>query len=216
MERAVGKKLSEMTLKELWRLFPIRLTSHKPYWGDWYTEEVQSLKRILPAEARYHHIGSTAINGIMAKPIIDVLIEVDSVELLEKAANILVENDYIIMARSITRISLNKGYTENGFAEKVFHLHIRLTGDTDEIYFRDYLNAHPDIAKAYERLKLRLWKEYEHDRDGYTNAKTDFVTEYTRLAKLKLNRRYFTFSRFVHPRRFPSRIDNNRDKAYNS
>lgn len=81
------------------------------------------------------------------------------------------------------RISLNKGYTENGFAEKVFHIHIVSDGDTDEIYFRDYLNAHPDVAKQYEKLKLALWEEYEHDRDAYTRAKTEFVKKYTALAK---------------------------------
>lgn len=177
------KKLAEMTLQELWQLFPIRLTSHKPYWTDWYTAEVQSLKRLLPSDAKYYHIGSTAIDGIMAKPIIDIIIEVHSAEQLQEATNILVKKDYIVMSQSITRISLNKGYTENGFADKVFHLHIRLTGDIDEIFFRDYLNVHRDIAKEYEQLKLRLWKEYEYDRDGYTNAKTDFVKKYTNLAK---------------------------------
>ena len=180
------KKLSEMTLEELWQLFPIRLTPHNPLWAEWYKEEVQLLKKILPKEIKYYHIGSTAVNGIMAKPIIDILIEVNSIGLLEKAADILAENGYILMSQSKNRKSLNKGYTENGFAEKVFHLHLRLNGDIDEIFFRDYLNAHPEIAKEYEKLKLSLWKEYEPDRDGYTNAKTDFVTKYTSLAKLDL------------------------------
>lgn len=56
-------------------------------------------------------------------------------------------------------------------------------GDCDEIYFRDYLAAHPEVAKAYERLKLQLWKEYAFDRDGYTNAKTAFIAKYTAEAK---------------------------------
>ena len=87
------------------------------------------------------------------------------------------------MSASENRISLNKGYTPNGFAKKVFHLHLRLEDDADEIYFRDYLNSHPDVAKEYEELKLQLWKEYEHNRDAYTNAKTQFVKKYTNLAK---------------------------------
>ena len=177
------KKLAEMTLEELWQLFPIFLTEHKNCWSEQYAEEVAQLKSILQAGATYHHVGSTAVNGIMAKPIIDILIVVNSVGEMKQAANALQENGYIIMSTSDSRISLNKGYTEEGFAEKVFHLHIRLNGDTDEIFFRDYLNAHPDIAKAYEQLKLRLWKEYEHDRDGYTEAKTEFVKKYTEIAK---------------------------------
>ena len=82
-------------------------------------------------------------------------------------------------------MSFNKGYMEEGFADKVYHLHLRYAGDNDEIYFRDYLNAHPEVAKEYETLKLGLWKRFEHDRDGYTAAKSEFVTKYTELAKQK-------------------------------
>ncbi len=179
----MSKKLSDMTLEELWRLFPIVLTEHKPSWADYYDEEVKILKRLLPSDIEYYHIGSTAINGIMAKPIIDIILAVDSSEEIERAARILQENNYIVMSNSATRISLNKGYTENGYREKVFHLHIRSKNDIDEVFFRDYMNAHPDIAQEYEKLKLNLWKKYEHDRDAYTVAKTDFVNKYTSLAK---------------------------------
>ena len=71
------------------------------------------------------------------------------------------------------------------FAEKVYHIHLRLKGDIDEVYFKNYLIDNPDIAKEYEELKIRLWKKYEFDRDTYTNAKTEFVQKYTKLAKLK-------------------------------
>lgn len=98
----------------------------------------------------------------------------------------MIKNGYICMSESDKRISLNKGYTEKGFAERVFHIHLRLLNDKDEIYFRDYLNEHMEIAKAYENLKLNLWKEYEHDRDRYTAEKTEFVNKYTRLAKESL------------------------------
>ena len=182
----MSKKLSEMTLEELWQLFPIFLTEHKPYWKDWCNEEVQLLKSILPSDTVYHHIGSTAVNGIFAKPIIDILIVVNSPYQLKQSARLLQKRGYIIMSTSENRISLNKGYTENGFAEKVFHLHIRLQDDTDEIYFRDYLNAHPTVAKEYEHLKLEMCKIYKHNRDAYTNAKTDFVKKYTDLAKQTL------------------------------
>ena len=80
-------------------------------------------------------------------------------------------------------MSFNKGYTEAGFAKKVFHLHLRYQGDHDELYFRDYLREHPEVAKDYEGLKLALWKAYEHNRDAYTDAKTDFIRKYTQQAK---------------------------------
>lgn len=178
-------KLSDMSLEELWKLFPISLTEHKSYWANWYQEEVALLKSIVPF-AEYYHVGSTAIKDIWAKPIIDILIVVKTESQLRDAADKLQANGYIVMSDASKRISLNKGYTENGFAEKVFHLHVRLESDKDEIYFRDYLNAHSEVAKEYEKLKLQLWKQYEYNRDAYTEAKSEFVNRYTQIAKQNL------------------------------
>ena len=60
----------------------------------------------------------------------------------------------------------------------------------DELYFRDYLTDHPDVAVQYGNLKLKLWKEYEHNRDGYTEAKTEFIKRYTEKAKSEYADRY--------------------------
>lgn len=179
----MGKTLAEMTLEELWQLFPIFLTEHSADWANWYREERERLSGLLPSDTICHHVGSTAVDGIMAKPIIDVLIVVSDVEKLVSTASCLQKHGCLVMSTHENRISLNRGYTENGFAERVFHYHLRLSGDTDEIYFRDYLNLHPDVAREYERLKLKLWKKYEHDRDGYTAGKIDFVKKYTERAK---------------------------------
>ena len=179
----MSKKLSEMTLEELWRLFPIILTEHRDCWEEYYAEQASALRKLLPERAKINHIGSTAIKGIWAKPIVDILVEVDGEVDLLQIAEILQTGGWIKMSESERRMSFNNGYTENGFAEKVYHLHLRYAGDNDEIYFRDYLNAHPEVAKEYEALKFKLWKKFEHDRDGYTNAKSDFVKRYTTLAK---------------------------------
>lgn len=84
------------------------------------------------------------------------------------------------MSSSENRISLNKGYTEQGFAERVFYIHLRLNGDCKELKFRDYINTHPNVAKEYEKLKLDLWHRFEHDRDNYTEAKSAFVERYSK------------------------------------
>ena len=94
------------------------------------------------------------------------------------------------MSQTEKGLSFNKGYTENGFAKRVFHLHLRYAGDNDELYFRDYLNEHPQIAKEYETLKLELWKRYEHDRDAYTDAKTGFIRKWTKEARAIYGKRY--------------------------
>ncbi|MEI3376383.1 MAG: GrpB family protein [Coriobacteriales bacterium] len=173
--------LEDMSLEELWELFPIVLTEHQDCWARWYEEEASELEDILVPEppCAIHHIGSTAIDGIWAKPTIDILVELPDEAALEAAKAKLVAHGYIAMAER----DLNKGYTPQCYAERVFHIHLRIVGDHDELYFRDYLNAHPEVAKEYEALKLALWKEYEHDRDGYTAAKGDFVRKYTELAK---------------------------------
>lgn len=177
------KRLSEMTNEELWQLFPIVLTAHKPYWKDWFREEAAAIQRVLPAGAQIYHIGSTAIEGIWAKPIVDILVETTAYSLAETARAIR-SVGYRIMAESDKRISLNKGYTEDGFAERVFHVHLQYAGDVPaEVLFRDYLNEHSETAKEYEALKLRLWKRYEHDRDAYTAAKGDFVKRVVELAR---------------------------------
>lgn len=178
----MSKPLSEMTLDELWQLFPIQLTAHQPDWAAWYREEETSLVRVLPENSILHHIGSTAIPGIWAKPIIDILAEVDLRE-FEAVKPLIAGCGYLCMSQDEVRMDFNKGYTPDGFTEKVFHLHLRGYGDRDELYFRDYLNQQSEIAKQYEALKLSLWKQFEHDRDGYTNAKTDFVRRYTQEAK---------------------------------
>lgn len=179
----MGKKLSEMSLEELWELFPIFLTEHQDCWEQWFQEEKEALLQLLPPESRVSHIGSTAIQGIWAKPIVDILIEAPDKTAFSLAKAAMKEQGYILMSDSGERVSFNKGYTEQGFAEKVFHLHLRLAGDHDELYFRDYLNAHPEAKKEYEALKLRLWKKYEHDRDEYTRQKTELVRKYTELGK---------------------------------
>ena len=187
---AMNKKISEMTLEELWQLFPIFLTEPRDCWKTWYADEEAGLKKIIPQAVRIEHIGSTAIGSIWAKPIIDILVEVSTECDLKNIKDLLLKNGYICMSHKADRYSFNKGYTETGFSEKVFHLHLRHTGDNDELYFRDYLMEFPNVAREYEKMKLTLWKKFEHDRDGYTYAKTEFIRKYTNEAKLKYGNRY--------------------------
>lgn len=178
------KDLSEMSLEELWELFPILLSEPNNKWGSWYEEEKKYIMSFLHnKDLKIHHIGSTAIKNIWAKPIIDILIEIPENISMEQIKRELTGNGYICMSEEENRKSFNKGYTSEGFAEKVFHVHLRYFGDNSEIYFRDYMNNNPALAKEYEKLKLSLWKKYEHDRDAYTDAKSDFVRKYTECAK---------------------------------
>ena len=188
----MSPSLEEMSLEELWQLFPIFLREHQAAWKDWYEAERLRLLSFLPEHqiVRLSHIGSTSVKTIWAKPIVDIMLEIPIETDMAAMRESLLKNGYLLMSESQGRMSFNKGYTPNGFAERVFHLHLRYEGDHDELYFRDYLQEHPAVAKDYEKLKLSLWKQYEHNRDAYTEAKTDFIKNYTEEAKKLYGGRY--------------------------
>ena len=188
----MNDKLSKMSNQDLWLLFPIQLRPFDPEWLRQYEKESEDIKSYLPAHIIYRlsHIGSTSIGTICAKPIIDVLLEVNSLNDLASLKELVCVHGYRLMHSSRTRLDFNKGYTENGFADEVYHLHAVLKGDNRELYFRDYLRSHLEVAKEYEILKLSLAKKYEHDRDAYTNAKSTFVNKYTKLAMSEYKNRY--------------------------
>ncbi|MDD9324635.1 GrpB family protein, partial [Pediococcus acidilactici] len=71
----MSNSLSDLSLEELWQLFPIQLVAPQPKWQTWYAEEERRLKHLLPANAAISHVGSTAIANIWAKPIVDILVE---------------------------------------------------------------------------------------------------------------------------------------------
>ena len=191
----MGKELSEMTLEELWELFPIILKEHNPDYKNWYETEKQSLLSCIDNKniIRINHIGSTVVDGLIAKPTVDILLEINNECNIEELKNTLLHDGWLLMSsqKSPSLIMVfNKGYTKEGFAEKVYHLHVRHYDNWNELYFRDYLMEHEEAAREYEKLKLSLLGKYEHDRDGYTDAKSDFILKYTEKAKEEYGDRY--------------------------
>ena len=191
----MNKSLSEMSLEELWQLFPIIVKPHNPEYSVWFAEEQTILKQAVGTEniVRINHIGSTAVPGLLAKPTVDILLEIKSDCSLETLKNSLLAQDYQFSPQPKNpppHMMFNKGYTIHGFAAKVFHLHVRYPGDWNELYFRDYLKLHQDIAAAYGELKLSLLAQFKHNRDGYTAAKTDFIQKHTALARRQFPDRY--------------------------
>lgn len=108
------KRLEDRSLEELWQLFPIFLVPYKKEWADWYKEEKDRLDVLLDAGRikRVSHIGSTAVSGIWAKNIIDILLEVPDKKRMAEVWEILKNNGWLCMNTSKNRISMNKGYTE--------------------------------------------------------------------------------------------------------
>jgi GrpB-like predicted nucleotidyltransferase (UPF0157 family)/GNAT superfamily N-acetyltransferase len=172
------------------RIYPIILSEYNFAWPEWYAEEKLNLERLIGIEniARISHFGSTSVPGLTAKPTVDILLEIKEDADTSKLIESLSSPDYIClnppdMPTPPPHLMFLKGYLPDGFAEKVYHIHVRYHGDWDELYFRDYLIAHPETAAEYAELKVKLHKNLEHDRDGYTYAKTAFIREVTQKAK---------------------------------
>ncbi|TCO67891.1 GrpB family protein [Marinisporobacter balticus] len=191
----MGKTLSGMSLEELWELFPIILKEHNPAYKEWYLIEKDKIVNTVGRNdiKRINHIGSSSIEGLISKPTVDILLEVDCNCDIEKLQSKLNNAGWTLMSfesKPDINISFNKGYTLNGFAEKVFHFHVRFWGDWNELYFRDYLLVHKEVAKEYGKLKQGLKEQYEYNRDRYTKAKTEFIMKYTKIARKDFGNRY--------------------------
>ncbi len=186
--------LEGMSLEELWRLFPIILSPPDPAWRGWYQEEAASLRAGFAGPIhRLSHIGSTSVPGLLAKPTVDLLLETDDTRQADAIVDELIGLGWTLMACSedpAFRIDLNKGYTPQGFADRVFHLHVVRPGDNDELYFRDWLRDHPETCAEYESLKRGLMARFKHDRDAYTEGKTSFIQAVTGRARTAYAGRY--------------------------
>ncbi|GMQ57246.1 GrpB family protein [Vallitalea sediminicola] len=191
----MGKELGEMTLEELWELFPIILKEHNIDYKNWYEIEKERLINYIDNKniIRINHIGSSAVEGLIAKPTVDILLEIHDDSNIEQLIDTIIHNGWVLMSsqkKPYMSMSFNKGYTKEGFADKVYHLHIRYNDNWNELYFRDYLMEYKKVADEYGKLKLRLLDKYQHNRDGYTEAKSDFILKYTEMAKEKYGDKY--------------------------
>ena len=186
------RQVTDMSPEKFRELFPIFLVKHDDNWGTQYAAMEKALKEALRAfaVARISHVGSTAIPGILAKNIVDIMAELAPREDMEQAAENIESLGFVRKYTEPGRIFLRLGYTEEGFAKEVFHLHLRYRGDCDELYFRDYLRENPALASEYETLKQQLWRQYERDRDAYTEGKTAFIRKQTEAAKAAYGARY--------------------------
>jgi GrpB-like predicted nucleotidyltransferase (UPF0157 family) len=169
----------------------ILIVPYDPSWPQLFQQEKEHLLGCLPKELirRIEHFGSTAVPGLSAKPIIDILIEVTSIELTkEKIVPVLESQGY----EYFWRPSLFKGQPfyvwlikRNQKGIRVYHIHMMESQieHSDELFFRDYLIEHPETTAEYQALKLRLAEKYSNDREAYTKAKTDFILKVTTEAK---------------------------------
>lgn len=165
---------------------PVELSEYDPDWPLQFAREAEHLRRLLPdAElGRIAHFGSTAIPGMLAKPIVDMLVEVPSLRgVQQRIAPVLERHGYEFFWRPSWRDPQSPEYTwfikRDAQGRRTHHLHM-LTADAqewDRLLFRDYLIAHPPLASAYGALKRRLVQARPQDRIGYARAKSKFIED---------------------------------------
>ncbi|XXJ18203.1 GrpB family protein [Desulfovibrio caledoniensis] len=162
----------------------IELVPPDPAWARRFEEEKGRLLDLLPEGliVRVEHFGSTAIPGIWAKPVVDMLVEVADLDRArDEAAPILEALGYDYFWRPQPEGATPPHYPwfirRGPGGERTHHIHMTLADSTlwAGLVFRDYLRAHPDAAAEYERLKRRLIADHPGDRVAYTQGKTDFV-----------------------------------------
>jgi GrpB-like predicted nucleotidyltransferase (UPF0157 family) len=174
----------------------VEIVPYDPRWPHLFGEEQAHLRSCLPPELirRIEHFGSTAVPGLAAKPIVDILVEVtDLRETRERIAPILEAQGYDYFWRPTHGDDGPPFYAwfikrDPKTGTRTHHVHMveasaEFAGHWDRLLFRDHLITHPDEAREYERLKLRLAAESSGDRIAYTQAKGDFIERVTRRAK---------------------------------
>ena len=166
----------------------IIIVEHNPDWKLFFTLEVERTYQVLNPNSivRIEHFGSTAIPGLAAKPIIDILIGVDSLVSAKQYAVAPLELLGYAFWRDNPdpkRMFFVKGLPPN--SPRTHHIHM-VEPDSilwERLIFRDYLREHPKEAQRYEQLKYNLAKNYRSDREAYTAGKTKYIESVMQKAR---------------------------------
>jgi len=165
---------------------PVIIADYDPDWPQRYeAERGRILAAIAPWVAQIEHIGSTSVPGLGAKPIIDIMVAVRSLDDAAHCIEPLRALGYQYHPEFEDTLP-ERRYFNRGPSDDHYHLHmVELDGGfwQRHLLFRDYLRAHPEAAQEYERLKRALAAQYRDDRSGYTDAKTEFITAIERKAR---------------------------------
>ncbi|OLC47790.1 MAG: hypothetical protein AUH43_11010 [Acidobacteria bacterium 13_1_40CM_65_14] len=169
----------------------------EPYDDRWplsFEREKEHLLSCLPQELirRIEHFGSTAVPGLAAKPIIDMLVEVTDLDATRsRIAPLLEAQGYDYLWRPTRGEDGPPFYAwfikrDSATGVRTHHIHMvedHFVDHWDRLLFRDYLIAHPEIAQKYSMLKLRLASMHQKDRVAYTRDKTEFIARVTEQAR---------------------------------
>lgn len=154
----------------------VKLVEYNSNWPKLYELEAENLRETLDIAAeRIQHVGSTSIPGLPSKPILDIAILVDSLDMAEEWKDTLAKLDY--WYKGIEPDLPDRRFFAKGPREKrTVYLHIVNKREFESLLkFRDRLRDNPSLVKEYATLKRKLAAEHKDNRDIYTRSKNDFI-----------------------------------------
>jgi GrpB-like predicted nucleotidyltransferase (UPF0157 family) len=162
---------------------PIAIVAYDPAWPGRYTAEEERLRNVLPADlcTGFAHIGSTAVPGLSAKPIIDIQVEVFDLDRVRSEVVPVMRGlgyEFIWRPSMGERAPFYAWFIgRDAFGDRAYHVHMvqpdRATAD--RLLFRDLLRMNKAAAMRYEALKQALVAAHPNDREAYTRAKEPFI-----------------------------------------
>ncbi|MEM8570967.1 MAG: GrpB family protein [Pseudomonadota bacterium] len=169
----------------------VKVADYDPEWPKLFEQEAKRLRSLLPEASisRIEHFGSTAVPGLAAKPIVDVLVEVPDLLIVHRQiAPILTKHCYEYFWRPGPLGMPDIAYTwfirRDVHGVRTHHVHMISPSSPywDRLIFRDWLRAHPDTATEYGNLKRRLARD-QKDRGAYARAKGRFIENVLKEAR---------------------------------
>jgi GrpB-like predicted nucleotidyltransferase (UPF0157 family) len=160
---------------------PVDIVDYDPAWPVRFEEERKELERVLRPwlAGPIEHIGSTAVPGLAAKPVVDIMAGVETLESSRDAIEAAATLGYCYFPY---QASVRHWMCKPSDAFRTHHLHlvpVRSPQWLRPIAFRNYLRTHHDVAAEYEQLKRALAVTFRLDREAYTEAKSDFIEAIT-------------------------------------
>ena len=185
MDTVPYRRIEELTHEH------ISIVPYDPSWPERYAELEQRFSRSLPADliTRIVHIGSTAVPGSSAKPIIDVQVEVKSLARVRREVVPIMRDlafEYIWRPTMGEHAPFYAWFIgRNAKGERNAHVHVVEPDEVSHgrILFRDFLRVHPEERERYEALKHALHVAHPDDRAAYTQGKTDFIVSIVARAR---------------------------------
>jgi GrpB-like predicted nucleotidyltransferase (UPF0157 family) len=163
----------------------IRVVAYDLAWPAAFEQEALILAAILgDGLITIHHIGSTAVPGLPAKPVIDMMPLVRDIEGVDRLVPVMSEAGYYSWGEH--GIPGRRLFTKGGDEHRTHNVHIFQIDNPEvsrHLDFRDYLRAHPQVARQYAQLKMELAPQFPNDITAYNQGKDSFIKEMERRAR---------------------------------